>query len=98
VRQKIDFFERILHEGMQAVIPLQTLAELKGLGAETALKIIETNDFETINVPGKDADEAILKIAKKDKQAIIATLDEGLKKRITNSKMVIRGKKKLEII
>lgn len=98
VRQKIDFFERISHEGMQAVIPLQTITELKGLGADTALKIIEQNEFETVNVPGKDADQAILKIARKDRHAIIATLDEGLKKKITNSKMVIRGKKKLEII
>lgn len=98
VRQKIDFFERILHEGMQAVIPLQTLTELKGLGAGTALKIIETNDFETINVPGKDADTAILNIAKKNPSAVIATLDEGLKKKIKNPKMIIRGKKKLEIV
>jgi len=97
-RQKIDFFEEIKHNGMDVVIPTQTINELKGLGADVALEILEKNEFKIINVPGKDADTAILKIAKKDKNAIIATLDQGLKKKIPNSKMIIRGKKKLEIV
>jgi rRNA-processing protein FCF1 len=97
-RQKIDFFERIAHEGMKAVIPLQTIKELEGLGAETALKIIKKNEFETINKSGKDADTAILKIAKENPSAIIATLDQGLQKKLRNPKMIIRGRKKLEII
>ena len=98
VRQKIDFFERISHEGMQIIIPLQTINELKGLGADAALRIIEKSEFEEINVSGKDADAAILKIAKENPSIIVATLDKELKKKIKNPKMIIRGKKKLEIV
>ena len=98
MRQKIDFFEKISYDGMQVIIPSQTLKELKGLGADTALKIISQNEFETINAPGKDADTAILKIAKEDPSVIIATLDQGLQKKIKNPRMIIRGKKKLEIV
>ena len=98
VRQKIDFFEKIEHWGMKAVIPMQTIRELEGLGADVALKIIDKNEFETIDVPGKDADTAIIKLAKQNPLAIVATLDEGLKKKIKNPKMIIRGRKKLEIV
>ena len=98
VKQKIDFFEKIEHDGMTVIIPLQTISELEGLGADTALKILENNEFETADEKGKDADEAILKISNKNPLAIIATLDQCLQKRTKNRKMIIRGKKKLEII
>ncbi|MCX6749383.1 MAG: hypothetical protein NTW17_01395 [Candidatus Pacearchaeota archaeon] len=97
VKQKIDFFDIIEGKGLQIVIPEQTIKELKGLGAELALKIIEKNKFKLINVLGRNADNAIIKFAKENPLAIVATLDAGLKKKIRNSKMVIRGRKKLEI-
>lgn len=98
VKQKIDFFEKIGHEGMKILVPLQTIKELEGLGAETALKILDKNDFEPVAVDGKDADAAILKFAKKNPDAIIATLDSDLQKRLRNRKMIIRNMKSLEII
>ena|SRR3990172_6415050 len=98
VKQKIDFFEKIQHEGMKVMIPEQAIDELMGLGAQAALNILEANEFEMVKVPGKDADEAILKIAKKNPDVIVATLDQGLQKKLKNRKMIIRGKKKLEII
>ena len=98
VKQKIDFFEKIEHEGMKILIPEQTIDELMGLGAQAALNVLEANEFEMVKVPGKDADEAILNFAKKNPDAIIATLDQGLQKRLKNRKMIIRGLKKLEIV
>ena len=98
VRQKIDFFEKIQHEGMEIIIPEQTIDELTGLGAQAALNILEANEFEMVKVPGKDADEAILRIAKKNPDVIVATLDRGLQKKLKNRKMIIRGLKKLEIV
>jgi rRNA-processing protein FCF1 len=98
VKQKIDFFEMIEGKGLQIVIPEQTIKELKGLKAELALHILEKNKFELIKIPGKDADNAIIKFAKENPLAVVATLDERLKKKIRNSKMVIRGRKKIEII
>lgn len=98
VKQKIDFFNQIGNEGLQILIPDQTIRELNGLGAKTCLKILERNNFDTIVVKGKDADEAIVNFAKENPDTIVATLDAGLKKRIKNRKMIIRGRKKLEIV
>ncbi len=98
VRQKIDFFHNHGLLGFEILIPEQVIRELKGLGAELALKILQENEFELIKIQGKDADRAIIKFAKKNPEAIVATLDAGLKKKIKNPKLVIRNKKKLEII
>ncbi|MFH1310892.1 MAG: hypothetical protein ABIH65_00620 [Nanoarchaeota archaeon] len=98
VRQKIDFFYWLKTEGIRIIIPEQTLRELEGLGAKLALRIIEKNEFILIKIPGKDADSAIINFAKKNPEAIVATLDNGLKKKIKNRKLIIRQKKKLEII
>jgi len=98
VRQKIDFFEKLNGEGMEILVPDQAIDELMGLGADAALKILEINEFKLVKEKGKDADEAIIKLAKKNPQAIVATLDNGLKKKIKNKKMIIRGKKTLEIV
>ena len=100
VREKIDFFEKLNHEGFEIIVPMQAINELNGLGASTALKILEINrkNFRVMNIPGKDADTAILKFAKREPLAVIATLDQGLQKKLKNKKMIIRARKKLEII
>ena len=98
VRQKIDFFERLEHEGFQIAIPDQTIDELIGLGAQLALNILEKHKFRLVKISGKDADSAIIRFSRENPQAIVATLDAGLKKKIRNPKMVIRNKKKLEIV
>ncbi len=98
VRQKIDFFERLEHEGLEVFVPDQAIDELMGLGAQLALHILEKHRFHLVKLPGKDADAAIIAFAKKNPEAIVATLDAGLKKRIKNRKMIIRQMKKIEII
>jgi rRNA-processing protein FCF1 len=98
VKQKIDFFEKLEAEGMNIIVPEQAIRELAGLGAKLELKILEKNRFHVFKTDGKDADNAIIRFAKKNPDAIVATLDAGLKKKIKNPKMVIRQRKKLEII
>ena len=83
---------------MQVIIPEQTIDELMGLGAQLALNIIEKQKFKLLKIPGKTADNAIIKFAKENPKAIVATLDAGLKRKITNQKMIIRGKKKIEVV
>jgi len=97
VRQKIDFFNTIEGKGFQIVIPEQVLREIKGLGAELALKIMGMHKFKIVRIEGKDADAAIIKFAKKNPLAVVATLDQGLQKKIKNRKMIIRQTKKIEI-
>jgi len=98
VKQKVDFFEKLEYEGFKIFIPDQVIDELMGLGAQLALNILGKHRFHLVKIPGKDADNAIITFAKENPAAIVATLDAGLKKRIKNSKMVIRQKKKLEVV
>jgi len=96
-KQKIDFFKWLEEEGLKPVIPEQTIRELERLGAELPLKLIKMHKFQLAKVSGKNADTAIVNLTKKDSEAFVATLDQGLRKRIKNRKITIRGKKRIEI-
>ena len=101
VRNKIDIFEELL--GYQIIIPKQVLIELNGIAktkteAKIALKIIEKNKFKMIDLKTKNTDKGIKKYARSDKNLIIATLDDEIKKSVRNRKIVIRGKRKIEIV
>ncbi len=97
IKNKIDFFEDLKFKGFQAVIPHQVIKELKKLNAKLALKLLEKNRFKKIDLKQKNVDKGLIKIAK-EKDVIIATLDREIKKKIKSPKLIIRGKKKLEVI
>ena len=107
IKQKIDFPEDIQQMGMKILVPIQTLREIKSIvnskkklhtkkAAELSLSLLEKTHFKEIDLKSRDVDSGIKKL--KDKKIIIATLDSELKKSIPNPKLVIREKKKLEII
>tara|TARA_Y100000310_G_scaffold77162_1_gene73740 strand:- start:19381 stop:19758 length:378 start_codon:yes stop_codon:yes gene_type:complete len=111
VKQKIDFFEEIKFMGMEILIPKQVINELKIIAnskkklhfredAKLSLKLLEKNSFKKIDLSkyGKNTDKGIKSFAEKNKDAIVATLDKELKNKIKNNKLIIREKKKLEII
>lgn len=109
IRNKIDFSEEIKLRGMQILIPQQVIKEIRGIAdsrkklrfreeANIALKILEKIPFKKIDLKEKNVDKGIIKFAEKNKKVIIATLDRELKRKIKNSKLVIREKKKLEVI
>lgn len=108
VRQKIDFFEELKRMGFQPVIPEKVLKEIKSLAknkkrkmrdnAQVALKIIEKSDFEVVSPEGKNTDNSIAFFAMKNPKAAIATLDQELKNKLNNQKIIIRGKSKIDII
>lgn len=111
VKQKIDFFEEIKFMGMEILIPKQVINELRIItsskkklhfreDAVLSLKLLEKNSFKKIDLSkyGKNTDKGIKNCAEKNKDIIIATLDKELKNKIKNQKLVIRGKKKLEIM
>lgn len=108
IKQKIDFFEEIKLMGISIIIPKQVLNELKILkqrdkskfdsNAPTALKLLEKENFKKIDLGDNKTDRAIIKFAKKNPEIIIATLDKEIQAKIKNKKMIIRGKKKLEIV
>jgi len=108
IRNKIDFFEEITFMGIRALIPLQVIDELRKISrmgkgkfkdqAKFALSLLENTKFNRIDLYTRNVDEGILKLARENKNLIIATLDRGIKNRTENQKLVIRDKKKLEII
>ena len=55
-------------------------------------------NYEEIKLSGKNVDESIVKLAKSDSKIVVATLDREIKSRIKNSKLVIRQKKRIEVI
>jgi len=100
-RQKIDFFEEIPLIGMQILIPEQVINEVKKLkssNSELVLKILQKNQFKQIDIGSGHVDKSIIKFAKQHQDIVVATLDRELKKKLKNQKLIIRGKKKLEII
>lgn len=113
VKQKIDFFEDIKLMGFQIVIPKQVINEIEYIprskkklhfkdDALLSLKLLEKNKefYKNIDISkyGKNTDKRIKTFSKKHPDAVVATLDRELKKKIKNKKIVIRKKKKLEII
>ena len=100
IKQKIDFFEEIYLMGIQIIIPKEVIAELKKLKQDLALRLLEKEKtkFKKISLKGKNVDNSIINYAKENPKIIIATLDRGIKTKIKSKKMIIRNKKKLEII
>jgi len=109
VKQKIDFFHDLALEGIQILIPKQVIKEIKNIAsskkklhfredAKLALKILDKKNFKQIDLKTEYVDKAIIQFAQENKKIIVATLDKELKDKIKNPKLVIRRKKKLEII
>ncbi len=109
VKQKIDFFNETKFLGLEIVIPREVVEEItkiKETGkklhsrktAELSLKILEQNEFKKIKLNKKSVDKGLVNLSKKSKDIIIATLDKELKRKIKGQKLVIKGRKKLEII
>lgn len=109
VKQKIDFLDEIKFMGIKVLIPEEVLDEVRKImnskkklhfreDAKLALKILNKNGFKKIKLGTAHVDKGLVNFAEKNKDVIVATLDKELKKKIKKPKLVIRGKKKLEII
>ena len=109
IRNKLDFLEEIKFLGLQAIIPKQVIDELKKIieskkklrfkdEAKIAIRLFKKRKVQKIDLKANYVDKGVINYAKKNKEAIIATLDRELKMKIPNKKLIIRGKKKLEII
>ena len=102
VKQKIDFFEELKFIGLQVLIPVQVIRELKNMkasnNAQLALQILDKNNFEQVDLKIKEVDQGLMQYAQKHSDVFVATLDREIKNKIDNSKVVIREKKRLEIV
>ncbi|MGD9276598.1 MAG: PIN domain-containing protein [Candidatus Pacearchaeota archaeon] len=99
VKNKIDFFEELI--GEKIIIPKQVIEELKRIkesNSELALKILKLNSFKKIDLGKGHVDKLLIKYARENPKVIVATLDREIKNKLKNYKLIIRGKKKLEIL
>ena len=109
IRNKVDFLEGITFLGFTPVLPKQVIWELENITeskkklkfkdeARLALKILNKAKIKMIDIENNYVDQGIIDYAKENKGDIIATMDKALKQNIQNQKLIIRGKKKLEVI
>jgi uncharacterized protein len=105
IRNKLDFFEELSSEGHEIIVPENVIKEIKNFKskkseAELALIILEKykNKFQKPELKGKNVDNSIINYAKENPEIIIATLDKGIHDKTKNKKMIIRNRKKFEII
>lgn len=109
IRENIDFIEDITFMGLTILIPAQVIEELKAIAkskqklkfrdeAALALRIVDIPSLSKVVLKNKNVDSGIVMFAKENPEAIIATMDKELKSRIKNQKLVVRAKKKLEIL
>jgi len=113
-RQKIDFdavMNGQTSEEVKWIVPEEVLGELRGLQFGGRIKIKERNaatigieittrlgpEVVKLSTTASDVDTKIANYVT-GKPIILATLDKGLKKRVKNKILTIRGKKSLEII
>lgn len=105
--KKIDFFEEIKFMGLKIIIPNQVISEIKRISvskkklkfreeAKLALRLLEKNEFEKIDLKNNYVDKGITDLIKKEPKYLIATLDAELKKKV-KAKLIIRGMR-LEIV
>ena len=108
IKQKIDFFDDLEFMGMKILIPKQVIKEIEKLtkskqklrfreDAKLALKILEKNDFQKVDIGKGHVDKRIKLFADEHPEMLVATLDKGLQEKLKNSKIIIREKKRLEI-
>jgi rRNA-processing protein FCF1 len=94
--------------GFKIIIPIQVLDEVRQLSmtakgkfkdeAKVGLKLLEQNEFKRVDLYIKNVDNGIVKLAKDNKEYIVATLDQEIKNQLKNRKLIIRGEKRLEIV
>ena len=108
IRNKIDFIEELTFKGLKILVPKQVLQEITRITkskkklrfrdeAALALKVLENSEFKKIDLKSKNTDNGIVKYSE-DHDVIVATLDRELKRNVKGQRLIIRGKKKLEII
>ncbi len=108
IRNKIDFIEELTFQGLNIIIPKQVIQEIERITkskkklrfrdeATLALKLLEQSKFKKIDLKTKNTDNGIVAYSKEN-DVIVATLDKELKQKVKGQRLVIRGKKKLEIV
>ena len=109
VGNRIDFMEELRFMGFVIIIPKQVVEEIEKIvkskktlklrkDAELALKFISSYSYKKVDIGEGHVDERIAEYLKKNKEILIATLDNGLANKLKNQRVIIRNKKQFEVV
>jgi rRNA-processing protein FCF1 len=113
VKQKIDFVdiaEQVIDGAIKWVVPQQVLDELGQLKDRAGMKVVDKNAASLAFEVLQGLDALIVDLGKNPNvdigivnyvlgtEKVVATLDRGLKNRIGNKILTIRGKDWLELV
>jgi rRNA-processing protein FCF1 len=114
VDDKVDFFEELQQRGFHVLIVDGVLKELEKIkksnkklrfrqNAEIALKIInhfiDERFVRKINIGKRgNVDKIIIKFLRKNPDVYLGTMDKIIKDNLLNRKVVLRARKKIEIL
>lgn len=109
IREKVDLFDKLEELGYGVVIPRIVVDELKRISlgnkssklraeAAFALRVLKSEKYEELETGGRYADTGIINYLKTHPNYAVATLDREIKKSVSNSKIVLRARQKLEVI
>ncbi len=92
--------QRVIPGKIELITLEPVIKELKRKKRGVGLKLVEKLKIEVLPADGR-ADDAIVKFAEKNKDVIVATNDDALKKRLRDlgvPVIIVRGKQKLDLI
>lgn len=103
----IETIRNLLNENYELVVPEQVIKELEKLkgdklkkvsgkdkaATDLALQLLSVNKVKKIKPVGKNVDEAIINLAKKDNKNIVCTLDREIRHTLGRVILINRGKK-----
>lgn len=106
ILKKIDFLAQLREKGFKVVVPREVLQELKDLkynritheekeAINVALKMLSSKEIKKTTVGGGKVDDLLIKRGLEG--VYIATLDNGIKRKIPNKIAIFSAKKEVGI-
>lgn len=107
VRDRIDFLTQLTEQGFTPVVPKEVFQEIKDLrisnrisrderiAVDVALEILEKGNVKKISLGSGKVDESLIK--KGQEGIFIATLDNGIKKKIPKKVVIFKAQNKVGV-
>lgn len=107
VRDRIDFLTQLSEQGFTPVVPKEVFQEMKDLrtsnrssredrsAVDVALEILEKGNVKKISLGTGRVDESLIK--KGQEGIFIATLDNGIKKKITKRIVIFKAQNRVGV-
>ncbi len=105
--KKIDFLSQLEEKGFKVVVPREVLQEFKDLKKESkisheertaidiALQMLSSKDIKKITIGQGKVDDLLIK--KGQEGVYIATLDNGIKRKVPNKIVIFSSKKEVGV-